>query len=92
MLELDLVGLTIRLSESAAGWIYAEAKASSGYSIGARDLATRLRGLDLSRQVNRLILTRSESRALGRLLEAADDAPHDCDELRTSLSQLFAPN
>jgi hypothetical protein len=92
VLELDLIGQTVRLSEGAAGWLYAQAKAGSGSSIGARDLATRLRGLDPAQELNRLVLTRSESRALGRLLEAAEEAPDACDELRTSLSQLFAPN
>ena len=91
MLELDLIGRTIRLSETDAYWIHRRAKAASGYSLGARDLVTRLEGLDPNRERKRLILTRPEARALDRVLDDAEEIPPGCDELRTKLAELLAP-
>lgn len=89
MLELDLIGQTIRLSEGDVRWIEAQAKAASGHSLGARDLATRLRELDPDRDLNRLLFTRPESSVLARLLEAGDAPPARCDELRRNLAKLL---
>jgi hypothetical protein len=91
MLELDLIGRTVRLSEDDARWICAHAQAASGRSIGARDLVTRLQGLDPAHARKRLILTRAEASALARLLATAEATPPGCDELRTNLYQLLAP-
>jgi hypothetical protein len=91
MLELDLIGHTVRLSESDTRWIYHEAKRASGHSLGARDLATRLQGLDSAPGRRKLVLSRAESSALARLLAAGDGTSGECLELRASLSELLAP-
>ena len=70
MLELDLIGRPVKLSESDVRWIYGQAKAASGHSLGARDLVTRLQGLDPDQEPKRLLLTRPEASALARLLDA----------------------
>ena len=90
-LELDVLGRPIRLSEADAYWIHGQAKTTSGHSLGARDLATRLEGLDPDGERKRLVLTRPEAKALARLLDAADEIPPGCDEFRTNLAELLAP-
>jgi hypothetical protein len=90
MLELDLIGHTFTLSESDAHWIHAQARAASGNSLGARDLATRLQSLEPAAERKRLVLTRPESNALARLLKVSDQPPQACGELRTALSQLLS--
>lgn len=90
MLELDLIGRPVKLSESDARWIYGHAKAASGHSLGARDLVTRLQGLDPDQERKRLLLTRPEASALARLLDAAGATPPGCDELRAKLVELLA--
>ena len=91
MLELDLIGRPVNLSESDARWIYGHAKAASGSSLGARDLVTRLQGLDPREERKRLFLTRPEANVLARLLDTAVETPPGCDELRANLLELLAP-
>jgi hypothetical protein len=91
VLELDLIGRTTRLSDADARWIHGHAKAASGHSLGARDLVTRLEGLDPDRERKRLVLTRPEASVLARLLDAADGIPPGCEELRSKLAELLAP-
>jgi len=90
VLELDLIGRPVKLSESDVRWIYGQAKAASGHSLGARDLVTRLQGLDPDQEPKRLLLTRPEASALARLLDAATETPPGCDELRANLVELLA--
>jgi hypothetical protein len=90
VLELDLIGRPVTLSEGDARWIYGHAKASSGHSLGARDLATRLQDLDPDQEPRRLVLTRTEASALARLLDAAAEPPPGCDELLANLVELLA--
>lgn len=90
MLELDLIGRPVTLSESDARWIYRQAKASSGHSLGARDLVTRLQALDLELERTRLVLTRPEASALARVLAEPEETPPGCDELRALLVELLA--
>ncbi len=90
MLELDLIGRPVTLSESDARWIYRQAKASSGHSLGARDLVTRLQALDLELERTRLVLTRPEASALARVLDEPEETPPGCDELRALLVELLA--
>lgn len=91
MLELDLIGRTVRLSEGDARWIYGHAKAARGYSLGARDLVTRLEGLEPDKERQRLVLTRPEANVLARLLDTAEELPPGCDEFRVNLAELLAP-
>jgi len=91
VLELDLIGRTVGLSERDARWIHGHAKAASGYCVGARDLVTRLEGLDPDKERERLVLTRPEARVLSRLLDAAEEMPPGCEELRIELAALLAP-
>jgi hypothetical protein len=90
VLELDLIGRLVKLSESDVRWIYGHAKAASGHSLGARDLVTRLQGLDPDQELKRLVLTRPEASALARLLDAAAGRCPGCDELRANLADLLA--
>jgi hypothetical protein len=90
VLELDLIGRPVTLSESDARWIYRQAKASSGHSLGARDLVTRLQALDLELERTRLVLTRPEASALARVLAEPEETPPGCDELRALLVELLA--
>jgi hypothetical protein len=92
MLELDLIGRPVALADSDVRWIYARAKAASGHSLGARDLATRLQDLEPDQERNQLILTRPEASALARLLEDAGGTPRGCDELRANLDELLGPS
>ena len=89
MLELDLIGRPVTLAESDVRWIYGQARAASGYSLGARDLATRLHGLEPDQEHKQLMLTRPEASALARLLDAAGGTPPGCDELRANLVELL---
>jgi hypothetical protein len=90
VLELDLIGRPVELSEGDVGWICGHAKAASGHSLGARDLVTRLQGLNPTDEHKRLLLTRPEASALARLLDAANETPPGCDELRANLAELLA--
>jgi hypothetical protein len=90
VLVLDLVGRPVTLSESDARWIYTQAKATSGHSLGARDLVTRLQALDPEQERKQLVLTRPEASALARVLAEPDETPPGCDELRALLVELFA--
>jgi hypothetical protein len=90
-LELDIVGHDISLSERDADLLLAGAEAGSGSSIGCRDLATRLKDLALrSPQLRRrLVLSRPESRALQRLLEAQFDPDDRLLDLRQTLAEVL---
>ena len=90
VLELDLIGRRVRLGESGVRWLHARAKATGGSSLGSRDLATRLEGLDLSQPGQRLVLSRPEARALQRLLDASAEPPAGLEELQKSLADLLA--
>jgi hypothetical protein len=92
VLELDLIGRPVTLSESDARWIYRQAKATSGHSLGARDLVTRLQALDAAQERTHLVLTRPEASALARVLAEPDEAPPGCDELRALLVELLSTN
>jgi hypothetical protein len=92
VLELDLVGRPVTLSERDVRWIYEQAKVASGSSLGARDLVTRLQALDPDRERSRLVLNRPEASALARLLDAADETPPGCEELRANLVELLGPS
>ena len=92
VLELDLIGRKVTLVESDVRWLYARAKTTGGSSLGSRDLATRLKILHSAQGVQRLVLSRPESRALQRLLDASIDAPDGLQELRATLAKLLAPS
>lgn len=89
MLELDLVGRRLTLSEKEVRWIYEQARGASGSSLGARDLVTRLQALDPERERARLVLNRTEASALARVLVAAAERPPGCEELRANLVELL---
>jgi hypothetical protein len=89
VLELDLIGRSVTLADSDVRWIYGQAKIASGHSLGARDLATRLQGLEPEQERKQLILTRPEASALARLLDAAGGTPPGCDELMANLVELL---
>jgi hypothetical protein len=91
VLELDLIGLKVRLGESEVRWLYARAKATGGSSLGSRDLATRLAGRDRTQPLQRLVLSRPEARALQRLLDTSAQPPAGLKELQESLAGLLAP-
>ena len=92
VLELDLIGRKVTLVESDVRWLYGRAKTTGGSSLGSRDLATRLKSLDSAQGVQRLALSRPESRALQRLLDSSVDAPEGLQELRAALAELLAPS
>jgi len=90
VLELDLIGRKVSIGEREARWLHARATATGGSSLGSRDLATRLAGLDLTQPVQRLALSRPEARALERLLDASAEPPAGLEELQASLADLLA--
>ena len=92
VLELDLIGRRATLDESDVRWLYALAKTTGGSSLGSRDLATRLKSLNSSQGVQRLHLSRTEARALQRLLDAGDEPTDGLRQLRTILTELLTPN
>jgi hypothetical protein len=91
MLELDLIGHKITLSDSDTRLILDAAKQASGSSIGSRDLATRLRELDDSASLTRrrLVFSRSESRALQRMIRTQLEPTDELRDLRLTLSDLL---
>jgi hypothetical protein len=93
MLEFDLIGNPVALTDSDARLLLTAAKADSGSSIGSRDLATRLNAIaDLQAPTRRrrLVFTRPESRALQRLIQTQIEPTDELQDLRTALVDLFA--
>jgi hypothetical protein len=92
MLELDLIGHEIRVTDSDARLLLEAAEAASGSSLGSRDLATRLKGLadPDTRARRRLVLTRSESRALQRVIQARLGSFDQLHELNLTLVSALA--
>lgn len=91
MLELDLIGHEVRLTDGDARLLLAAAEAASGSSLGSRDLATRLKGLadPSARPRRRLLLSRSESRALQRVIQAHTESTDQLDDLRLALAAVL---
>jgi hypothetical protein len=93
MLELDLIGRKITLSERDADLLLAGAEAGSGSSIGSRDLATRLNDVASQSQVRRrLVLSRPETRALQRMIETQFESGDRLLDLRQALTQVLGPS
>lgn len=93
MLELDLIGHEVALSDEDARVLLEAAEAASGSSLGSRDLATRLKGLvepSGSRAHRRLVFTRSESRALQRVVQGRLESADQFRDLRARLSAALA--
>jgi len=90
-LELDLIGRGVTLSDGEVRLLLAVAEAASGSSLGSRDLATRLKAL-ASPAIpprRRLLLSRSESRALQRLIEARFEWSDELHDLRLTLAAVL---
>jgi hypothetical protein len=92
MLELDLIGRRLTISDSEARLLLAAAEKASGSSIGSRDLATRLKALadPVSAPRRRLVFSRPESRALQRMIQSQFGATEEFHDLRLTLSDLLA--
>jgi hypothetical protein len=92
MLELDLIGHRLTISDSETRMLLAAAEQASGSSIGSRDLATRLRALadPVSSRKRRLVFSRPESRALQRMIQTQFESTEEFHDLRTTLSALLA--
>jgi hypothetical protein len=93
MLEFDLIGSSVTLTDRDARLLLAAAEADSGSSIGSRDLATRLRALpDLSPPTAgryRLVFTRVESRSLQRVIQTRIEPANELKDLRAALDELL---
>jgi hypothetical protein len=89
--ELDLIGLKLTLSDEDSRVLLVAAEASSGSSLGSRDLATRLRETEwmAPRPRRRLVLTRPEARSLQRLLENSVETGERLPELRSALEEIL---
>jgi hypothetical protein len=94
MVEFDLIGSPVTLTDSDARLLLTAAEAGSGMSIGSRDLATRLRPLidpeAMTRRRRRLVFTRPESRALQRVIQTQIEPTDDLQVLRATLVELLA--
>lgn len=92
MLELDLVGRKITLTDGEASLLWSAAEQASGSSVGSRDLATRLKGLadPALRARRRLVFSRAESRALQRMIQSMLEPTDQLQDLRLALSNLLA--
>ena len=93
MVEFDLIGNPVTLTESDARLLLTAAEAGSGMSIGSRDLATRLKALIDPATVTRrrLVFTRPESRALQRVIQTQIEPTNELHDLRATLVALLAP-
>ena len=93
MVEFDLIGNPVTLTDSDARLLLTAAEAGSGMSIGSRDLATRLKPLidpeAMSRR-RRLVFTRPESRALQRVIQTQIEPTNELQNLRATLVELLA--
>jgi hypothetical protein len=95
MLELDLIGRSVMVSDGDARLLLTAAETDSGSSIGSRDLATRLKALadpSASSRRRRLVFTRPESRALQRIIQNQIEPTDELYDLRTTLSDLLTPD
>ncbi len=92
MLELDLIGRKITLTESDAQLLLSAAEASSGSSIGSRDLATRLKDISFSapQRRRRLVFSRPETRALQRIVQSRFEPGGLLDDLQYMLSEVLS--
>jgi hypothetical protein len=93
MLELDLIGHEVALTDEDARLLLEAAQAASGSSLGSRDLATRLEALvdpSRPRAYRRLVFTRSESRALQRVVQGHLGSADQLRDLRVRLSAALA--
>jgi len=91
MVEFDLIGNPVTLTDSDARLLLTAAEAGSGMSIGSRDLATRLKPLVDPAAVTRrrLVFTRPESRALQRIIQTQLEPTNELQDLRATLVELF---
>ncbi len=95
MIELDLMGRRIALSDSDIAVLLVAAERGSGSSVGSRDLATRLKDMAAPAaqgRRRRLVFSRPESRALQRLIQADVEPDERFRELDSTLSALLAPD
>ena len=93
MVEFDLIGNPVTLTDSDARLLLTAAEAGSGMSIGSRDLATRLKPLiapDAMTRRRRLVFTRPESRALQRIIQTQIEPTDELQNLRATLVALLA--
>ena len=92
MLELDLIGRKISLSDGDARLLLAAAEAASGSSIGSRDLATRLKEIadPSSNRRRKLVFSRPETRALQRVVQTRFGAGDQLRDLQIALHELLA--
>jgi hypothetical protein len=93
MVEFDLIGNRVTLTDSDASLLLSAAEAGSGTSIGSRDLATRLKPLvdpDAVMRQRRLVFTRPESRALQRIIQTQIEPTNELQNLRATLVALLA--
>jgi hypothetical protein len=91
MVEFDLSGNPVTLTERDARLLLTAAEAGSGMSIGSRDLATRLKPLVDPEAVTRrrLVFTRPESRALQRIIQTQIEPTNELQNLRATLVALL---
>jgi hypothetical protein len=92
MVEFDLIGKPVTLTDSDTRLLLTAAEADSGSSIGSRDLATRLKALAGPEGATRrrLVFTRPESRALQRLIQTRIEPTTGLQVLRATLVDLLA--
>ena len=93
MVEFDLIGNAVTLTDSDARLLLTAAEAGSGMSIGSRDLATRLKALiapEAATRRRRLVFTRPESRALQRVIRTQIEPTNELQNLRATLVELLA--
>ena len=91
MIELDLIGHRISLTDSDARLLLAAAEADSGSSIGSRDLATRLKETfnpSMQRR-RRLVFSRPETRALQRIFQTHLKPGEPLSELQITLTKVL---
>jgi hypothetical protein len=94
MVEFDLAGKPVTLTDSDARLLLTAAEAGAGASIGSRDLATRLKPLIApvaTTRRRRLVFTRPESRALQRIIQTQIEPTNELQNLRATLVELLAP-
>ncbi len=93
MLELDLLGRKVALTDSEVAVLLAAAELASGSSVGSRDLATRLKAVAAPASQprrRRLVFSRPESRALQRVIESQADPDERLRELELTLTELLS--
>jgi hypothetical protein len=92
MVEFDLIGSPVTLTDSDARLLLTAAEAGSGVSVGSRDLATRLKpfvDLEATTRRRRLVFTRPESRALQRVIQTQIEPTNELQDLRATLVELL---